>query len=226
MTRKEQMSADVVRIMIVDDHAIVRLGVANLLARQPGWVVVAEAGTMAEAIQLAAEHQPEIVLLDIRLPDGSGLDACRQIVQAQPQVKVIILTSYADDELLTKAVSAGAAGYVLKQVGNDDLLRVIKLVLQGKMLLDRDQTRRILAQGHESGRPEAFADLTDQELRVLALISQGKTNRKIAASMNLGEGTIRNYVSTVLDKLGAANRAEASAYAVRHKLDDYLNSLK
>jgi DNA-binding NarL/FixJ family response regulator len=220
------MSADVVRMMIVDDHAIVRFGVANLLARQPGWTVVAEAGTAAEAIQLAAEQRPEVVLLDIHLPDGSGLDACRQIVQTQSQVKVIILTSYADHELLTRAVSAGAVGYVLKQVGNDDLLRVIKLVLQGEVLLDPDRARQILAQGHETGRPEAFADLTDQELRVLALISQGKTNREIAASMNLGEGTIRNYVSTVLDKLGAANRAEATAHAVRYKLDDFLNSLK
>jgi len=220
------MTADVVRMMIVDDHAIVRLGVANLLSRQPGWTVVAEAGMMAEAVQLAAEHQPEIVLMDIRLPDGSGLDACREIVQAQPQVKVIILTSYADDELLTQAVSAGAVGYVLKQVGNDDLLRVIKMVLQGEVLLDPTKASQILAQGQEIGRPEAFADLTDQELRVLALISQGQTNREIAASMYLGEGTVRNYVSTVLDKLGVANRAEASAYAVRHKLDDYLNSLK
>ena len=220
------MSADVVRIMIVDDHAIVRFGVANLLARQPGWTVVAEAGTVAETIQLAAAHRPEIVLMDIRLPDGSGLEACRQLVQAQPHVKVIILTSYADDELLIQAISAGAVGYVLKQVGNDDLLRVIKLVLRGEVLLDPDKARQMLAQGLAAPRPEAFADLTDQELRVLALISQGQTNREIAANLYLGEGTVRNYVSTVLDKLGAANRAEASAYATRHKLDDYLNSLK
>ena len=120
----------------------------------------------------------------------------------------------------------GAVGYILKQVGNDDLLRVIKLVLQGEVQLDPAQARQILAQGPETGRPEALADLTDQELRVLALISQGQTNREIAASLYLGEGTVRNYVSTILDKLGAANRAEASAYAVRHKLDNYLNSLK
>lgn len=218
------MSVAVVRMMIVDDHAIVRFGVSKLLARQPGWTVVAEAGTVAEAVHLAAVHRPELVLMDIRLPDGSGLEACRQIVQAQPQVKIVILTSYVEEELLSQAVSAGAVGYVLKQVGNEDLLRVIKQVLQGEVPLESTQTRQLLAQGAESSRPEAFAELTAQELRVLALISQGHTNREIATSLYLGEGTVRNYVSTVLDKLGVANRAEASAYAVRHNLDHYLNA--
>lgn len=220
------MSADMVRMMIVDDHAIVRFGVSSLLARQPNLAIVAEAGTVAEAIQLAAAHRPEMVLMDICLPDGSGLDACHQIVQRHPQVKVIIFTSYAEDELLIKAISVGAVGYVLKQAGNDALLRVIKLVLQGEVPLDAGHASEILTRGHETGCPEAFADLTNQELRVLALISQGQTNREIAASLYVSEGTIRNYVSIVLGKLEAANRAEASAYAVRHKLDDYLNSLK
>lgn len=220
------MSANIVRMMIVDDHNIVRFGVSNLLTRQPGWTVVAEAGTVAEAVQLAIEHRPEVVLMDIRLPDGSGLEACRQIVQTHPQVKIIILTSYVEDELLTEAIAAGAVGYVLKQVGNDDLLRVIKTVLQGKVQLNSDYVSQVLAQDYQLSRPEVFADLTDRELRVLALISQGQTNREIAINLYLSEGTVRNYVSTVLHKLGAANRAEASAYAVRHKLNNYLKSLE
>jgi DNA-binding NarL/FixJ family response regulator len=212
------------RIMIVDDHEVVRLGLSNLLARQPGWEVVAEAGSMVEAIRLADEHEPEVVVMDIRLSDGSGVEACREIVKAHPQTKVIMLTSFAEDDLLFNAISAGAAGYVLKQVGNNDLLRTIETVARGEALLDPSITGRVLAKLRESIRTEAFADLSEQELKVLALIAQGKTNKEIATSLYLGEGTVRNYVSNVLGKLGVSNRAEASAYAIRHNLDDYLSS--
>lgn len=212
------------RIMIVDDHEVVRLGLSNLLARQPGWQVVAEAGAVAEAVRLAHEHEPDVVVMDIRLSDGSGVEACREIVKAHPQTKVIMLTSFAEDDLLFNAISAGAAGYVLKQVGNTDLLRTIETVARGEALLDPSLTGRVLAKLRESIRVEAFADLSEQELKVLALIAQGKTNKEIATSLYLGEGTVRNYVSNILGKLGLSNRAEASAYAIRHNLEDYLSS--
>ena len=211
------------RIMIVDDHEVVRLGLNNLLARQPGWQVVAEASTVADAIQRADENEPDVVLMDIRLGHESGIDACREIIKAHPDTKVIMLTSFAQDELLFNAISAGAVGYVLKQVGNDDLIRAITTVAQGNASLDPGVTGRVLAKLRDSTRSEAFADLSERELNVLALITQGKTNREIATSLYLGEGTIRNYVSNIFEKMGLGNRAEATAYAVRHNLDDYLN---
>jgi two-component system response regulator DevR len=220
------MRANFVRIMIVDDHEVVRLGLSNLLARQPGWKVVAEAGSMANAIRLADEHEPDVVVMDIRLNDGNGIDACRDIVRAHPQTKVIMLTSFAEDDLLFDAIGAGAVGYVLKQVGNDDLLRAIETVARGEALLDPSVTGQVLAKLRDTTRSEAFANLTDQELKVLALIAQGKTNKEIAGSLFLGEGTVRNYVSNILDKLNLSNRAEATAYAVRHNLDDYLQILE
>ena len=219
------MNSDILRIMIVDDHEVVRLGLSNLLTRQPGWEVVAEAGTVADAIRLADEHRPDVIVMDIRLSDGSGIDACREIVKAQPDIKVIMLTSFAEDDLLFSAISAGAVGYVLKQVGNDDLLRAIETIARGDALLDPTITGQVLAKLRDSTRSEAFVNLTDQELRVLALITQGKTNKEIAADLYLGEGTVRNYVSNILDKLSLSNRAEATAYAVRHNLDEYLKSL-
>lgn len=212
------------RIMIVDDHEVVRLGLSNLLTRQSGWQVVAEAGTVTEAIRLANEHEPDVVVMDIRLSDGSGVEACREIVKAHPQTKVIMLTSFAEDDLLFNAISAGAAGYVLKQVGNNDLIRTIETIARGEALLDPSITGRVLAKLRASIRTEAFADLSEQELKVLSLIAQGKTNKEIATSLYLGEGTVRNYVSNILGKLGLSNRAEASAYAIRHNLEDYLSS--
>jgi DNA-binding NarL/FixJ family response regulator len=179
-----------------------------------------------EAIRLANEYRPDVIVMDIRLSDGSGIDACRAIVKDQPQTKVIMLTSFAEDSLLFDAISAGAVGYVLKQVGNDDLVRAIQTVAQGDALLDPSVTTQVLAKLRDATRSEAFTDLTDQELRVLALITEGKTNKEIASSLYLGEGTVRNYVSNILDKLGLSNRAEATAYAVRHNLDDYLQSFK
>ena len=220
------MEIDTLSIMVVDDHEVVRFGLSNLLTRQPGWQVVAEAGTMADAIRLADEHEPDVIVMDIRLSDGSGIDACREIVEAHPDIKVIMLTSFAEDDLLFSAISAGAVGYVLKQVGNDDLIRAIETVARGDALLDPTITGQVLAKLRDSTRSEAFSNLTDQELRVLALITQGKTNKEIAADLYLGEGTVRNYVSNILDKLSLSNRAEATAYAVRHNLDEYLKSIE
>lgn len=212
--------------MVVDDHEVVRLGLNNLLSRQPGWEVVAEAGTVAAAIQLTAEHEPDVVVMDIRLTDGSGIDACQEIVKKHPHTKVIMLTSFAEDDLLFNAISAGAVGYVLKQVGNDDLVRAIETIARGEAMLDPSVTGRVLAKLRDSAHSEAFANLSEQELKVLSLITQGKTNKEIASHLFLGEGTVRNYVSNILGKLGLSNRAEATAYAVRHNLDEYLNSLE
>lgn len=210
------------RIIIVDDHEVVRLGLKNLLTRQPGWQVVAEVGTGTEAVRKADELKPDIILMDVRLGQDNGIEACREIVKKQPAIKVIILTSFAEDELLVKAIAAGAVGYVLKQATNEHLVRTIQKAIEGSDLLSPAATHQALTELHKSTRPEAFAELSARELKVLSLIVQGKTNKEIAASLYLGEGTIRNYVGNILDKLGLANRAEAAAYAIRHNIDHYL----
>ena len=213
------------KIMVVDDHEVVRLGLRGLLERQPGWQVVAEASSADEAVTRALEHRPDVVVMDIRLSGSSGIEACRRIISQVPETRVVMLTSYAEDELLFDAIAAGAAGYVLKQIGSDELVRAIETVGRGEALIDPSLTRRVLARVREAARKEAFAaftDLTEQELRVLSLISEGKTNREIAESLYLGEGTVRNYVSNILGKLGVSNRAEAAAYAVEHNLKDHM----
>ncbi len=215
------------RILIVDDHEVVRLGLRALLDRHPGFTVVDEACTAREAIQKALLHRPDVVVMDIRMPGRSGIDACRDIVAQLPETRVIMLTSYAEDELLFDAIEAGACGYVLKQIGSDDLIRAIEAVGRGEALLDPSVTRRVLERVREAARKDeaaAFAELTEQELRVLALVAEGKTNREIAQALYLGEGTVRNYVSSILSKLGLTNRAEAAAYAVQHNLKEYLRS--
>jgi len=213
------------RIIIVDDHEVVRLGLRTLLERHRDFTVVDEAATAKEAIRKALLLHPDIVVMDIRLPGGSGVDACRKIVEQAPETKVIMLTSYAEDEMLFDAISAGACGYVLKQIGSDDLIKAMKAVGRGEALLDPTLTRRVFARVREAVRKEledAFADLTDQEMRVLTHVSEGKTNREIAEVLFLGEGTVRNYVSSILKKLELTNRAEAAAYAVEHNLKDFL----
>lgn len=215
------------RILIVDDHEVVRLGLRALLDRHPDFSVVDEAGTAREALQKALLHRPDVVVMDIRLPGRSGIDACRDIASQLPDTRVIMLTSYAEDELLFDAIEAGACGYVLKQIGSDDLIRAIEAVGRGEALLDPSVTRRVLERVREAARKDeaaAFAELTEQELRILSLIAEGKTNREIAHALYLGEGTVRNYVSSILNKLGVTNRAEAAAFAVRHNLEEYLRS--
>ncbi len=215
----------VLRILIVDDHEVVRLGLSTLLDRHPNFTVVGEAATAKEAVQKTLLLGPDVVVMDIRLPGGSGIDACRKIVEQKPDAKVIMLTSYAEDEMLFDAISAGACGYVLKQIGSDELIQAVEAVGKGEALLDPSLTQRVFARVREATRKEqeeSFADLTDQEMRVLSHVSEGKTNREIAGAMFLGEGTVRNYVSSVLRKLDLTNRAEAAAYAVEHKLKDFL----
>ena len=213
------------RIIIVDDHEVVRLGLKTLLDRHPDFTVIDEAATAREAVEKALRHSPDVVVMDVRLQGSSGIEACRDIVAQAPDIKVIILTSYAEDELLFNAISAGAAGYVLKQIGGDELVRSIEAVGRGEALLDPSLVQKVFARVREAARKEeaaAFTDLTDQELRVLAQVAEGKTNREIAQALYLGEGTVRNYVSSILSKLSLTNRAEAAAYAVEHNLKDYL----
>jgi two-component system response regulator DevR len=213
------------RILLVDDHEVVRVGVRALIERQPGMEVVGEAGSVREAVMRAQELMPDVVVLDIRLPGGNGLDACRQIKAQQPETRVIILTSFPDDEVLFDAISAGADGYVLKQIGSDDLIRALERVGRGESLLDPALTDRVFAKMREARRQErahAFAELNAQEMQILAAIAEGQTNREIGAALHLSEKTVRNYVSIILSKLEVSSRAQAAAYAARHRIEDYM----
>jgi DNA-binding NarL/FixJ family response regulator len=201
------------------------LGLRSLLESHPGFEVVAEAATAREAFERTVAYNPDVVVMDIRLPGGSGIEACQEITTHCPNTKVIMLTSYAEDEMLFSAIRAGAAGYVLKQIGGDDLVRAIEAVGRGEALLDPAVTQRVFQEVRKAAREEeaaAFSDLTQQEMHVLQLVSEGRTNRQIAEALFLGEGTVRNYVSSILSKLSVRNRAEAAAYAVEHNLKDYL----
>jgi DNA-binding NarL/FixJ family response regulator len=213
------------RIVLVDDHEVVRLGLRSLLERQPDLMVVGEAETAQEAVCAVESLAPDVVVLDIRLPGRSGVEACAEIKRRRPETKIVVLTSYAEDEVLLDAIAAGAEGYVLKQVGSDDLVRALRRVGRGERLLDprlTDQVFAKLRQMRERERAEAFADLSEQELRVLALVTEGKTNREIGEALYLSEKTVRNYVSDILTKLGHTSRAQAAAYAARHRIEDYL----
>jgi DNA-binding NarL/FixJ family response regulator len=212
-----------VRILIADDHSVVRAGLKALLERQGHFRVIAEAGTGEEAVAKAKETRPDVAVLDIGMPGMSGIEACRQIIEAVAGCQVIMLTSYAEDELLFAAIQAGAAGYVLKRIGDNDLVQAIERVSRGEGILDPAMTAAVFTEMRKASETQnvaAFADLTSQELVVLAFVSQGLTNRQIAIKMFLGEGTVRNYVSSVLAKIDVSNRAEAAAYAVKHNIHE------
>lgn len=213
------------RILIVDDHEVVRLGLKALLEHHPQFEVIGEAGNAKEALDQVNRIHPDIVLMDIRLPGTSGIEACEEITRNMPDIRVVMLTSYAEDEMLFSAIRAGASGYVLKQIGGDDLIRALESVGRGAALLDPAVTQRVFQEVRRAVKEEeasAFANLSQQEKHVLLLVSEGKTNREIAKALFLGEGTVRNYVSSILSKLGVSNRAEAAAYAVEHSLREYL----
>lgn len=213
------------RILIVDDHEVVRLGLKALLEHHPQFEVIGEAGTAKEAIDQVERLRPNVVLMDIRLPGTSGIEACDDITHRFPETKVIMLTSYAEDDMLFSAIRAGASGYVLKQIGGEDLIRALEAVGRGEALLDPAVTQRVFQEVRRAVKEEeasAFVNLSQQERHVLILVSEGKTNREIAKALFLGEGTVRNYVSSILSKLGVSNRAEAAAYAVEHNLREYI----
>jgi DNA-binding NarL/FixJ family response regulator len=213
------------RILLVDDHEVVRVGIRALIERQPEMEVVGEAGTVREAVSQVELLAPDVVVLDIRLPGGNGLEACHKIKALRPETRIIILTSYPDDEVLFDAIACGAEGYVLKQIGSEELIRALERVGRGESLLDPSVTDRVFAkmrQVRKDERAHAFADLSAQEMEILARVAEGQTNREIGAAVQLSEKTVRNYVSIVLSKLGVASRAQAAAYAARHRVEDYL----
>ncbi|MEP7289186.1 MAG: response regulator transcription factor [Chloroflexota bacterium] len=216
-----------IRIVVADDHEVVRMGIKSLLHQHADLQVVGEASTGEEAVEQAVLHRPDVVVMDIRMPGMSGVEACRLISQQIPDTRVVMLTSFAEDDLLFAAIRAGAAGYVLKRIGSDDLVSAIKAVARGESALDPAMTQAVfreVSQMEKAKDATIFADLSTQELRVLALISEGLTNREIAGKLFLGEGTVRNYVSNVLSKLNLANRAEAAAFAVQHNVKNYTAS--
>ncbi len=215
--------AENVNILIADDHSVVRAGLRALLERNDRFHIIGEAETGEEAVEKAIDLRPDVVVLDIRMPGLSGIQACRQIVESVDGCRVIMLTAYAEDELLFAAIQAGASGYVLKRIGDNQLVEAVEQVSRGEGILDPSMTTTMFAEMRKARRAQlaaAFSDLTPQELAVLSLVAEGLTNRQIAAQLFLGEGTVRNYVSCILSKLGVSNRAEAAAYAVKNNISE------
>jgi two-component system, NarL family, response regulator DevR len=210
----------VMRLLVVDDHEVVRQGLVALLDRREGFQVVAEAGTAAEAVEQARKFQPELVIMDVRLPDGSGIEACREIRSELPETRVVILTSYPDEEAVIAAIVAGASGYLLKQVRARDLVAALEAVGRGESLLDPAVTGKVLERMRRiatSDQPDELSALTQQERKILALVAEGKTNKEIAAEVFLSDKTVKNYVSSILAKLNLERRAQAAAYVAKLK---------
>lgn len=208
------------RLLVVDDHEVVRQGLVALLDRRSGFEVVAQAGTVSEAIAEAARFEPDVVVMDVRLPDGSGIEACREIRAARPETRVVMLTSYPDEDAVLSAIIAGASGYLLKQVRGRDLVAAIESVGRGDSLLDPAVTERILQRVRAAAGGSAndeLADLTSQERRILLLVAEGKTNKEIASEVFLSDKTVKNYVSSILSKLDLERRAQAAAFIAKHR---------
>ena len=214
-----RMSADRLRVMLVDDHEVVRGGIRALIDSQPDLTVVAEASSVADAVKTAAAIKPDVIVMDVRLTDGSGIEATREIRAQRPDTRVLMLTSFADDEALFASIMAGASGYVLKQIRGGELIRAIRTVGEGQSLLDPSVTAAVLERlrkGKHLLRDEKLARLSPQEERILGLVADGYTNKEIGEKLRLAEKTVKNYVSTILSKLEVARRAEAAAYLARH----------
>ena len=210
-----------VRILIVDDHEVVRLGLRILFEDQPDIDVVAEAGDAGTALLEADRYRPHVAVVDINLPGRSGLEVCREIRQRFPDTRVVMLTSFADDDFIVAALRAGASGYVLKQVGGGELVRAVQAAARGETALDPQTAARVVARLQEletKAEADALQALSPRERDVLALVAAGKSNKEIGAVLNLSEITVRNYISNMLEKLGLTNRVELAAYAVQHRL--------
>ncbi|WP_407551516.1 response regulator transcription factor [Streptomyces sp. Pv4-95] len=207
-----------ITVFLLDDHEVVRRGLHEMLSAEADIEVVGEAGTAADAqVRIPATH-PDVAVLDVRLPDGSGVEVCREIRSQNDEIKCLMLTSYADDEALFDAIMAGASGYVLKAIRGNELLSAIRDVAAGKSLLDPVATARVLERLRDGDGPKGddrLANLTDQERRILDLIGEGLTNRAIGERLHLAEKTIKNYVSGLLAKLGMERRSQAAAYVAR-----------
>lgn len=208
------------RLLVVDDHEVVRQGLVALLDRRESFQVVAEAGTVAEAIEMAHRHRPDLVIMDVRLPDGSGIEACREIRAELPATRVVMLTSYPDEEAVFSAIIAGASGYLLKQVRARDLVSALEAVGRGESLLDPAVTEKVLERVRRIATTpyqDELAQLTQQEQRILLLVAEGKTNKEIAGEVFLSDKTVKNYVSSILSKLNLQRRAQAAAFVAKNK---------
>jgi DNA-binding NarL/FixJ family response regulator len=208
-----------VRVLIVDDHDVVREGLRSLIQKRTEFGLVGEADSLAAAVEAARKHQPDVIIMDVRLPDGSGVEACREIRTERPATKVLMLTSYSDDEAVLNSIMAGASGYLLKQTRSTDLLEALRRVAAGESLLDPGVTTRVLER-LRSGKGEADDDLallSDQEQKILDLIAEGKTNKEIAEEVFLSDKTVKNYVSSILSKLNLRRRSEAAAFIARRR---------
>jgi two-component system, NarL family, response regulator DevR len=212
----------VFRILVVDDHEVVRQGLVALLDRRESFHVVAEAGTVAEAIEQAQRVRPDIVIMDVRLPDGSGIEASREIRAELPETRIVMLTSFPDEEAVLSAIVAGASGYLLKQVRARDLVAALEAVGRGESLLDPAVTEKVLERVRRIATgtyTDELAQLTSQERKILLLVAEGKTNKEIAAEIFLSDKTVKNYVSSILSKLNLERRAQAAAFMARHRVD-------
>ena len=208
-----------IKILLVDDHEVVRMGLRTLLERRENIAVVGEAGTVEEAVAAAARTEPDVIVMDIRLPDGSGVDACREIRGQRPETKVIMLTSYADDEAIYGSIMAGASGYLLKQTRGQDLASAIGRVAAGESLLDPGITEKVLKRMRQlaEGESDDLAVLTPQERKIIGFIAEGKTNKEIAEEVFLSDKTVKNYVSNILSKLNLRRRSEAAAFIAERR---------
>ncbi len=205
-----------IRVFLVDDHELVRRGLSDLISLEKDLEVVGEAGSVAEALRRIPATRPDVAVLDVRLPDGTGVDICRDMRSEFPELKALMLTSYADDEALFEAIMAGASGYVLKDIRGNDLLDAIRSVAGGKSLLDPVATARVMERLRQGNKThDELSMLSDQERRILELIGQGLTNRQIGDELHLAEKTIKNYVSSLLAKLGMERRTQAAAFVAR-----------
>jgi len=219
MTTEEPLRR--LRLLVVDDHEVVRQGLVSLLDRRSGFEVVAQAGSVAESIAAAERFEPDLVIMDVRLPDGSGIEACREIRATRPETRVIMLTSYPDEEAVLSAIIAGASGYLLKQIRGRDLVSALEAVGRGESLLDPAVTEKVLervrrmASGADT---DELADLTAQERKILLLVAEGKTNKEIAGDVFLSDKTVKNYVSSILSKLNLQRRTQAAAFVAKRHL--------
>jgi DNA-binding NarL/FixJ family response regulator len=217
----DQVEARPLRLLVVDDHEVVRQGLVSLLERREHFQVVAEAGTAAEAVEMARKFEPDLVVMDVRLPDGSGIEACREIRAEFPATRVVILTSYPDEEAVLSAIIAGASGYLLKQIRGRDLVSALESVGRGESLLDPAVTEKVLDRVRRIATgtyTDEMAQLTQQEQKILLLVAEGKTNKEIASEVFLSDKTVKNYVSSILSKLNLERRAQAAAFVARHRL--------
>ena len=208
---------DPIRVMIVDDHEVVREGLRALLRRRSNLDVVGEADSVASAIAEAKRTEPDVVVMDVRLPDGSGVEACREIRAQRPETKVIMLTSYADDDAVFASIMAGATGYLLKQTRTQALTDAIERAMRGESLLDPAVTQRVLERVRTAGtaKDDELSLLSEQERKILDIIAEGKTNKEIAKDVYLSDKTVKNYVSSILSKLNLRRRSEAAAFIAR-----------